>query len=112
MLLDHSRAVEGRPDEFLHYYRSSRRKIARLRDPSVVGFLAWAWGALGQAVVVAGAVLNLRSESRTDGWLALRGCVAGFSTVAGTLLCVERRHGFAGTTEVLPASSETVEGIE
>ena len=79
-VLDHSRAGEGRPDQILHHYRlvRSRREIARLRDPSVVGFLAWAWGALGQAVVVAGAVLNLRSESRTDGWLALRGCVAGF----------------------------------
>lgn len=28
-------------------------------------------GALGQAAVVAAAVLNGRSESRTDGWLAL-----------------------------------------
>lgn len=80
VVLSHSREEQGRPDEFLHHYRlvRSRREISRLRDSSVVGFLSWVWGALGQAAVVAGAVLSRRRESQTVGWPALRGCVAGF----------------------------------
>ena len=80
LVLNHSREAQGRPDEFLHHYRlvRSRREISRLRDPSIVGFISWVWGALGQAAVVAGAVLNRRPESRTVGWMALRGCVVGF----------------------------------